>query len=97
MIEKKDYESLLKERLIPLQKASLVNRFFYAKLGNLGYHYLINSLARRDVVERLRGYYNPSFLKSLLYPLAGWRFRSRLIDKGCHDADCTCVWCKCRR
>ncbi|MBI3398799.1 MAG: NAD(P)/FAD-dependent oxidoreductase, partial [Deltaproteobacteria bacterium] len=39
IIENKDYEALVRDNLIPMQKASLVNRFIFEMLGNNGYRY----------------------------------------------------------
>ncbi|MEE9614143.1 MAG: NAD(P)/FAD-dependent oxidoreductase [Thermodesulfobacteriota bacterium] len=95
IISGEDYKTLLKRELLPLQRASLVNRFFFERLGNRGYVGFINWISRGNAMENIRRFYNPSLLKSLVYPVAGWRFKSRLVDKGCHGADCTCVWCRC--
>lgn len=95
IIENKDYEALVNDYLIPTQKTSLVNRFLFERLGNKGYTYFINRLARGNTIERIRRQYNPSFFKSLIFPLASWSYKSHLVDKGCHSEDCTCVWCRC--
>lgn len=97
IIEDKDYEALVKENLIPMQRASLVNRFIFEMLGNNGYRHYINYLARGNAMEKVRRQYNPSFLKTLLYPVASWRYKSRLVDRGCHGEGCACVWCRCRK
>src|SRR3989304_4248282 len=97
LIENKDYEALIRDNLIPMQKASLVNRFLFEMLGNNGYRYCINYLAGGNAMEKIKKLYNPSFLKTLLYPVASWRYKSRLIDKGCHGEGCACVWCRCRK
>ena len=97
IIENKDYEALIRDNLIPMQKASLVNRFIFEMLGNNGYRYCINYLAGGNAMEKIKRLYNPSFLKTLLYPVASWRYKSRLIDKGCHGEGCACVWCRCRK
>lgn len=97
IIEKRDYEELLKEKLLPLQRTSLVNRFIFSRTGNRSYNYFINIFAGGDAIKQLKMYYNPSFLKRLIYPIVSWSYKSRLIDKGCHDEDCTCVWCKCKK
>ena len=97
IIENKDYETLLKENLIHLQKTSLVNRFLFERLGNNGYSYFINYLARGNAMEKIKRQYNPSLLKMLIYPVASWKYKSRLIDKGCHGEGCACVWCRCRK
>ncbi len=90
------YLSSLEERLLPMQRASLVNRLLFEMLGNRGYAHFIEKSAKMDTLEFLRRRYNPSFLGRLLFPLAGWWYRSRLVDKGCHRDGCTCVWCRCR-
>ena len=97
LIENKDYEALVRDNLIPMQKASLVNRFIFEMLGNNGYRYCINYLAGGNAMEKIKKQYNPSFLKTLLYPVASWRYKSRLVDKGCHGEGCACVWCRCRK
>ncbi|MFZ3071707.1 MAG: NAD(P)/FAD-dependent oxidoreductase [Thermodesulfobacteriota bacterium] len=90
-----DYASLLKKELLPMQRTSLVNRFLFERLGNKGYAYLVSAFDNANPVEKLRRHYNPSFLKTMLYPIAAWRHKSRLIYKGCHGKDCVCVWCRC--
>lgn len=95
IIEDKDYEALVRKRLMPMQRASLVNRFLFEMLGNKGYYYYLNYLARGNAMEKVRRQYNPSFLKILLYPVASWRYKSRLVDRGCHSEGCACVWCRC--
>jgi len=97
IIEDKDYITLLKDELIPKQKASLVNRFIFEKLGNRGYTYFIRCVAKGNTIEKIRKQYNPSIFKNIFYPIAGWTYKSRLIDKGCHSEGCTCVWCRCRK
>jgi len=97
IIESSDYVSLLKKELLPMQKISLVNRFLYECLGNRGYTFFINWLARGDTAAKVRSQYNPSRWKMLIYPLARWWHQSSLVDKGCHSEDCTCVWCKCKK
>ena len=97
IIESSDYVSLLKKELLPMQRISLVNRFLYECLGNRGYTFFINWLARGDTAAKVRRQYNPSRWKMLIYPLARWWHKSSLVDKGCHSKDCTCVWCKCKK
>ena len=97
MIENKDYEELIRENLIPIQKTSLVNRFLFEKLGNRGYTYFINRLARGNTIKKVGRQYRPSLVKNLIYPVAGIVYKSRLVDKGCHSENCLCVWCRCRK
>ncbi len=91
------YVMSLKREIVDMHRASLANRFLYARLGNRGYAYFIRTLAGGDVIGALRKVYAPSLLKKILFPVASWSFRSRLVDKGCHEEGCTCVWCRCRR
>lgn len=97
IIENKDYRTLLNENIVRMQKVSLVNRFLFDRLGNKGYTYLINRLAEGNALEKVRRQYNPSLLKTVFYPIASWRYKSRLVDKGCHSQGCACVWCRCRK
>jgi len=97
IIESSDYVSLLKKELLPMQRISLVNRFIYECLGNRGYTFFINWLAKGDTVTKARRQYNQSRWKMFIYPLARWWHKSSLVDKGCHSEDCTCVWCKCKK
>jgi len=97
IIEDKDYAALLSMGLLPLQKVSLVNRFLFERLGNKSYRYFIEWIAKGNTIEKIRKQYNPSIFKNILYPIAGWTYKSRLIDKGCHGKDCACVWCRCRK
>ncbi len=95
IIEGREYASLVKKELLPWQRTSLVNRFLFERLGNRGYAYVINVLGRRDAVGEIRRQYAGPFWKRVMYPLARWNYRSRLIDRGCHGEDCACVWCRC--
>lgn len=95
IIEGLDYAALLKQGLLPMQRTSLVNRFLFERLGNRGYAGFIKRLSDTDIVKALGKQYNPSLWKGLIYPYASWRYKSRLIDKGCHGEDCACVWCRC--
>jgi flavin-dependent dehydrogenase len=72
-----DYDRLWKRRFGGLQRTSVVNRYFFARLGNPGYRWLMRALGRaRDPRDWLRAYYAPSFWKSLWAPAAvrldGW-------------------------
>lgn len=95
IIEGLDYASLLEKELLPMQRASLVNRLLFERFGNKRYAYFISMFSGADTVEKLRRHYNPSLFKTMLYPFAAWRCKSRLVDKGCHSKDCACVWCRC--
>lgn len=96
-IDGRDYAALLKSELLPIQRVSLVNRFIFERLGNKGYGSFLRWLTKGDVIDKIERQYNPSFLKTLVYPLARWRYKSRLVNKGCHGEGCACVWCRCRK
>ncbi len=95
--ENKSYEDLLENKLLPMQRASLSNRLLYDKLGNIGYKVLIKKLSKDSTVQSLKKHFQPSFLKTMLFPIASRIYKTHLIDKGCHGEDCTCVWCNCGR
>ncbi|MFH1722216.1 MAG: NAD(P)-binding protein [Candidatus Altiarchaeota archaeon] len=66
IIENRDYEDVLvKSELVDQQKSSVVNRFLYERLGNVGYRFLLNHWAsRKDVEGYMRGWYTlPSWKK----------------------------------
>jgi len=66
-----DYNTLLKTTVLPLIKSSLVNRFSYEKIGNLGYEKLLKKWSSStDPLKHLRTWYNYTVLKRFLYPVA---------------------------
>jgi hypothetical protein len=72
-----DYDALWKRRFGGLQRASVVNRYFFARMGHPGYRWLMRALRRApDPRDWLRGFYAPSFWKSVWAPVAahldGW-------------------------
>jgi flavin-dependent dehydrogenase len=72
-----DYDCLWKRRFGGLQRASVVNRYFFARMGHPGYRWLMRALRRAPEPRAwLRGFYAPSFWKSLWAPMAarldGW-------------------------
>lgn len=65
-----DYDRLWHGRLAGTIRASLVNRWFYGRLGDRGYQVLLRALARaRDPRAWLRRRYADSPLKRLIFPL----------------------------
>ncbi|MDX1250668.1 MAG: NAD(P)-binding protein [Gammaproteobacteria bacterium] len=67
----RDYERLWRRELGPMMKTSLVNRYFYARLGERGYVGLLRNISRAgDVRDWLRNYYAPSWLKTLWFQIA---------------------------
>ena len=72
-----DYDRLWKERFGGLQRTSVVNRYFFARMGHPGYRWLMRALRRApDPRQWLRRFYAPSGWKSFWAPLAaradGW-------------------------
>ena len=72
-----DYDHLWKRRFGGLQRASVVNRYFFARMGHPGYRWLMRALrGAADPRDWLRRFYAPSRWKSLSAPMAarldGW-------------------------
>lgn len=65
-----DYDSLWKKKIKPMLETSLVNRYLIEKFGNFGYRYLAKKFAEGDPCNFLYKNYKPSFLKSLILPIA---------------------------
>jgi flavin-dependent dehydrogenase len=78
LLEGADYEERWRETLLPLLRAAAVNRAIYARFGNPGYsRFLRRAAASGDVRRFLRDHYAPSWTKTVLYPWARARVRSR--------------------
>ncbi|NOY78302.1 MAG: NAD(P)/FAD-dependent oxidoreductase [Calditrichaeota bacterium] len=93
-----DYEKLIRQYILPAQKASLANRLLFDLFGNWGHQHLLNRLSRSDnVIHVLQKYYQLSLSKRLLFGMAKRWYHTRLIDKQCMHKDCDCVWCRCGR
>lgn len=72
-----DYDRLWQNRFGGLQRASVVNRYFFSRMGHPGYRWLMRALRRAsDPRQWLRRFYAPSAWKSLWAPIAaradGW-------------------------
>ena len=64
-----DYDRLWKRRFGGLQRTSVVNRYFFARMGHPGYRWLMRALRRApDPREWLRRFYAPSRLEIPLGP-----------------------------
>src|SRR5262249_44317786 len=89
------YDRAWKTRLGGLLRTSLVNRYWFARMGNEGYTKLMRSIARvRDARDWLFRHYSPSAVKGLLFPRARAAVRSRRGPPGCRVASCDCTWCR---
>ena len=89
------YDALWQARFGAELRASIVNRYLYARVGAPVRRWLAEHTAgERDVRARLRRHYAMSPLKALLYPLAA-RGASRPARTLCEEPGCTCTWCRC--
>jgi flavin-dependent dehydrogenase len=71
-----EYDAAWQKRLGGYIRTSFVNRYFYERLGNPGYHAFLNRLAAAgDARDWLRRHYAPSAWKWLMYSLM-WRGRA---------------------
>jgi len=91
------YDHLWHRRLGGLLHASLVNRYFFGKLGDRGYTAFLKHISQAYGTRAwLRRHYAPSWRKSVCYPLVQLAFRSRLGKGICIKEGCDCTWCRCR-
>lgn len=93
-IENSNYQQQWQQRLLPTQKASVVNRWFYSMMGNRGYSWALKYGSSHNANKMLYKLYKPSFLKKTAYPLAKIWLDLKRKSSGCHHSDCECVWCK---
>ena len=70
-----DYDFLWKKEIKPMLETSLVNRYLIEKFGDFGYRYLAKKFAEGDPCNFLNRNYRPSFLKSLILPIAKSRHK----------------------
>jgi len=67
----RDYDRSLRARFAGILRASVVNRYFYEKLGDSGYARLLRRIARAaDARDWLRRFYAPKLWKTLWFPVA---------------------------
>jgi flavin-dependent dehydrogenase len=65
------YECSFRERFTGFLHASVVNRYFYERLGDTGYARLLRRIARAaDARDWLRRFYAPRLWKTLWFPIA---------------------------
>lgn len=65
------YERSFRQRFTGFLQTSVVNRYFYERMGDRGYARLLHGLARaNDAREWLRGFYAPRLWKTLWFPVA---------------------------
>jgi len=91
------YDRLWRNRLGGLLPASVVNRYFFGKLGNRGYAAFLKRVSQaHDTREWLHRHYAPSWRKSACFPFVRFAYRSRLGKGICIKEGCDCTWCRCR-
>lgn len=94
----KSYDQLCKKHIEPLLKVSLANRLIYYHLGNKGYQWSLNRLAKvDDILPILKKHFKYSALKKVLYTYTKFWYSSRMTSKECVQESCNCVWCRCAR
>jgi len=92
------YDQLCKQHIEPILKVSLANRLIYFNVGNKGYQWFIDRMARsNDILPTLRKHFRYSTLKKVLFAYAKFWYKSRMVDKDCTQEDCNCAWCRCTR
>lgn len=80
IIQNKDFYQMIKTDILPKMETSVVNRFLFKILGNKSYKWFIKLLKKVGVEKILIRYYNPSFLKKILFPLAKFYHRKNIRD-----------------
>lgn len=73
-----DYERLLEQEIRPLVRASIINRWFYDRVGNRAYSALIRHFALSDELSNsIRPWYRGRLLHKFMWPLAERRYRPK--------------------
>lgn len=90
------YDALWRARFGAELRASVVNRYLYAVLGEAGRRRLAAHHAGPGGGRaRLRRRYANSMTKTLLYPIAR-RAVGRRARATCPESGCSCTWCRCQ-
>lgn len=91
------YDRAWQQRLGPLMRLAMVNRYLYERLGNNGYASLMRRIDREgDAREFLGRWYTAGTFRRWLFPLVRQRLlagRRALLQK-C-PTGCDCTWCRC--
>jgi len=92
-----DYDALWKAEFRDQLRVSVVNRALYSLLGNRGYRWFLRRAShKKNLRQFLFRQYNPTLIKTLLYPWARRRIRSLRSDPACDHQNCECVLCRTR-
>ncbi len=90
-----NYDRMWKEQLGDLVRASIVNRYVYARLGNRGYGLFLRWLARPGSPrDRLRWLYGWAAWKAPLYAIANRAVQGRAAEPPHRREGCDCAWCR---
>lgn len=88
------YEEFWKKRIKGYQQTGMTNRWFYNRLGNIGYSRLLRHFPDGgDIRQRLQHEYSPRLWKQLWYQLT----RCGKPELFCVTPGCECTWCRCAR
>lgn len=80
IIGEKDYWQEAKEKIHPLLKAGIVNRFIWERFGNKGYAVLLKKIvSAENPKEMVYHHHQFSLYRKILYPLARFALRKKLI------------------
>jgi len=91
------YDFLWRKRMGGLLHASLVNRYFFGKLGDRRYTAFLKRISRADDArEWLHRHYAPNWRKSVCFPIVRFAYRFKLGKGICIKEGCDCTWCRCR-
>jgi len=89
------YDSLWRQRFGAQLRASVVNRYLYAKLGSSVRRVLAERIAGLSGVRsHLKRHYAMSLIKAMIYPFAAHAHVRQTLTS-CDEPGCSCTWCKC--
>lgn len=92
-----EYDRRWQDRLGGSLRASIVNRYLFEKLGNLGYGALLADAQKyADARDWLHNHYAEGWWKALLFPVAKRAVRTSRKEAGCPVEGCDCTWCRCQ-
>jgi len=87
-----EFERMLDQRLRKYMQVSEVNRWFYHRLGNSGYHSVLANYKGGDIREWMQRAYRPRWWTPLVHYLFARRNKKPFLHV--HEG-CDCTWCKC--
>ncbi|MFH1838542.1 MAG: NAD(P)/FAD-dependent oxidoreductase [Candidatus Kuenenbacteria bacterium] len=80
IIENKDFYKLCQNDLILKMKSAVINRLFFAILGNQAYKWFIKNYSDTNLFKFMRKLYNYSLFKKILFPIAVIVLRKNIKD-----------------